>query len=109
MEPQGAVPASGGSWTLPNHLEVAGAGHWGWGISVWRHLGLRSRAIAEAQVWEMPGESLDLSLQPVMPQKAWDFSLIWKEAPGLGPWIVPGCPQQPQCCYGAELSSTAAS
>lgn len=40
-----------------------------------------SRAIAEAQVWEVPGESLGLSLQPVMPQEAWDFSLIWKEAP----------------------------
>lgn len=67
------------------------------------------RAIAEAQVWEVLGESLDLFLQPVMPQKARDFSLIWKEAPGSGPWRVPGCPQQPQCCYGAELSSTAAS
>ena len=44
-----------------------------------------SKAIAEAQVWEVPGESLGLSLQAVMPQEAWTSPLSGRKPLARGP------------------------
>lgn len=95
-DPKGSAPGSGDSWKLSRPLGPpgeAGSGHRDSGPSLsvhrgWGHPGLCSGGIPEVQVSEAPEESLDRSLQ----QKARDFSRIWKEVPGSGPWAVPGCP-----------------